>query len=782
MMRTENRKKFLHIIVTICLMLFCELIGLWSAKAKADYGWTNTSMNTKMVDFTYELTFDEVGNPIASIDYPFKEMGANAAMATYMDENNHYFELNFVYTSGILKLDPKAQGDKETFSAHCRAIQDGKASLKSVKVGKINPTGGKEGWGWEKEEDQRTTFEYEYSNQYTGFNTLNIGETRYSISYANGNITSSSVLVTGNGSFLMYQYDEKGQIFYGYCYTPEGEVLYNPATGLFDGKPATEFGFQASVMNLQAPAAIGVSAKAEGSDSTEQMGTQIGGDTQEEHATSGKTITLVELIDSSSDTAYIYNEGFGIPVFAGENRKNSELGYEKTKRKIGSQTSASGLRITTVSETGSGFVRFIKQILGDSVEPWNDFLEDTSDAIDRYDMVKGMLTSIGSIESEIIEIDGHPASLSLYSNEKLNGLTGGYILYFRNNAALFSLLVQAEPVTMDDLKLYASYIQYDENQASITQTAGQIELSASKNPHFLTAGKKMQIKAKFADEKLIKKQMPSESIHLRPMIYEGEALPGTIPIEGGYIFLSMSKGSPTSLAWYVADAETGETVKEGITVDSKGTVIVDKDLKEPRNIIVKAESGLFHTEAGYELTVVPAATDMTVEPAEVVLYEGTSEEQTLKAILTPDTFQPTGIQWTAAKKGIVELILGKGGAAVVKPISAGKTTLTVTEPSGKKATVKISVLSPITDLELTTKGKPIPGGTITGTATIIPKNAGNKELEWSLDVGEEIATCNKGVVKISKNAPVGTVITITCKAIGAPEPVVKTVQIEVTEK
>ena len=66
--------------------------------------------------------------------------------------------------------------------------------------------------------------------------------------------------------------------------------------------------------------------------------------------------------------------------------------------------------------------------------------------------------------------------------------------------------------------------------------------------------------------------------------------------------------------------------------------------------------------------------------------------------------------------------------------------------------------------------------------TIVPKQAGNKNVEWSLDVGEDIATVSKGKVKIAKDAPVGTVITVTCTALGAPEPVVRTVQIEVTEK
>ena len=55
-------------------------------------------------------------------------------------------------------------------------------------------------------------------------------------------------------------------------------------------------------------------------------------------------------------------------------------------------------------------------------------------------------------------------------------------------------------------------------------------------------------------------------------------------------------------------------------------------------------------------------------------------------------------------------------------------------------------------------------------------------MEWSLDVDESIATFSKGKLIISKEAPVGTVITVTCTALGAPEPVVRSVEIEIVEK
>ena len=54
-------------------------------------------------------------------------------------------------------------------------------------------------------------------------------------------------------------------------------------------------------------------------------------------------------------------------------------------------------------------------------------------------------------------------------------------------------------------------------------------------------------------------------------------------------------------------------------------------------------------------------------------------------------------------------------------------------------------------------------------------------MEWYLDVDEGIATVKNGVVQISEDAPVGTVITVTCVATGAKEPVESRIQFVVEE-
>ena len=83
-------------------------------------------------------------------------------------------------------------------------------------------------------------------------------------------------------------------------------------------------------------------------------------------------------------------------------------------------------------------------------------------------------------------------------------------------------------------------------------------------------------------------------------------------------------------------------------------------------------------------------------------------------------------------------------------------------------------------IELAVKGKVKVGGKVNIAATLFPKNVGNKAVQWSLDVGEDIATINeKGQLTIGKKVSSGIKITVTCTALGAPSPVTASTVIEV---
>ena len=107
-------------------------------------------------------------------------------------------------------------------------------------------------------------------------------------------------------------------------------------------------------------------------------------------------------------------------------------------------------------------------------------------------------------------------------------------------------------------------------------------------------------------------------------------------------------------------------------------------------------------------------------------------------------------------------------------------TITVKAPGGKSTKLNVSTVEPVTGLDVALTGSPKAGKAVTLKATLEPKNVGNKTVEWSVDVGEEIATISqKGQLKIAKGENAGTVITVTCRAMGAPDPIEKIVEIAV---
>ena len=178
--------------------------------------------------------------------------------------------------------------------------------------------------------------------------------------------------------------------------------------------------------------------------------------------------------------------------------------------------------------------------------------------------------------------------------------------------------------------------------------------------------------------------------------------------------------------------------------------------------------------------IYPPIQKVETDPKEVTLYTGSDQPVTVRAVVTPESVPPVGLIWQAKKEGIVEIVPGEDGTAAFKALTEGKTQVTVKEPGGKSAVVKVNVVEPVTEVTLSAKGKAVAGKTVTVSAALEPKKAGNKNLEWSLDVDESVATINaKGQVKIAKEAAAGTVITVTCKALGAPEPVIGTLRITV---
>ena len=355
-----------------------------------------------------------------------------------------------------------------------------------------------------------------------------------------------------------------------------------------------------------------------------------------------------------------------------------------------------------------------------------------------------------NIERADVMIDGHKGRVWTFENYNGDAFYGhtGLLYYARDNRLLSYLVislagdggtVEGTPrITLDDMKLIAGHLGYDESKAPLTAADAQITVTEKNGATSVSAGKSLDFTADFANPDRV-----------RDMLY-----------------------------WSVIRADGGECGEiAGIT--DKGKLTAAKAVAEPAELLVRAVSPEYGTAGEYRITVLPAVRGILVEPSELYFYTGTDIPRTVQAVMDPDTVPPLGLTWTLKGKEIVAITAGENGAAEIRPLAAGKGTVTVAEPGGKNAKLAVNVVDPVESVELAAKGQAKPGKNVMVSAALAPKSAGNKNVEWSVDVDENIASINeKGQLKIAKEAAPGTVITVTCRALGAPDPV--TAKLEIT--
>ena len=360
-------------------------------------------------------------------------------------------------------------------------------------------------------------------------------------------------------------------------------------------------------------------------------------------------------------------------------------------------------------------------------------------------------------ELKEFDIDGHPAAAFLVSDETNEenrasgyGLRVDYarIMYARN-AALFVGTIQiwnqedVSRLTMEDVETYLKHVRYDESLAPITAADAALTLTEKSGAATVTAGKKLSFKASFANPERVSKKNKNDGI-----------------------------------VWSVKDAATGEPAANAKI--AKGVLTVDKKLEKVTELVVTAASEAYGNSASLTVTAYPALQGVTAEPASLNFYLGATEPQTVKAAMNPDVIPAEGFTWTSSKPAVAEVTDNGDGTAVITAKAAGKATVTVKEPGGKSAKISVTVGEPVTALEVSWKGKAAPGGTVTLTAKLTPARPADKTVEWSTDADGDVAAISaKGQLKIKKGVPDGTVITVVCKALGAPEPLTETVQITV---
>lgn len=376
--------------------------------------------------------------------------------------------------------------------------------------------------------------------------------------------------------------------------------------------------------------------------------------------------------------------------------------------------------------------------------------------------------SIENWKQTDIFLSGHP--VRLYTYEYVygsNGLTEtvhcGGIIFGRFNLSLnvdVAISGSHHTVTLDDLRVLASFFEYDDSK-DVPIHVADVEplIQSEKSSDVVSAGNSLQFTVNYANAAAVEKYIANTDPNVKSSLL----------------------GGITEFGWTIEDAET-KKAPEYAKISSNGKLTTDRSISEPHVILVRAKSNYFGIPQSIPaaITIVPAARKVDVDPASITFYAGTDDEAVIRASVDPASAAQTGLIWTLSDKKTVELTDNGDGTATVKPVKAGKAVVSVKEATGKTAKVSVVVKQPVERITLSAKGRAVPGKTVSVTAGVEPKNASDKSVQWKLNVDESIATVtSRGQIRISSSAPEGTIITVTCTAAGAPVPVTESMDIQV---
>ena len=212
----------------------------------------------------------------------------------------------------------------------------------------------------------------------------------------------------------------------------------------------------------------------------------------------------------------------------------------------------------------------------------------------------------------------------------------------------------------------------------------------------------------------------------------------------------------TKVQWSV-DAAAG---KAGVKVSNGKVTTTSKTPAGTYTITATAvgsDGAAYNGKTGsYQLTVLDKAyiSKVTLKPNKLTLDLVKNKIFGLPSYLVVDkTDKSKGDQsdvvWSSSNAKIARV--DANGA--VTAVSAGTATITATanDGSGKKATCKVTVASPVTKITVSGPAKVAAGKAIALTADVVPSTATNKKVTWTV-AGNDKVTVKNGKVTAAKGA------------------------------
>ena len=247
-------KKNLFVIAIAALVCI-----LFTGIASAEHGYARVSDIPMAVDFAYSVEFADDGTPYFQTDYPFEETGAMQMILTYTPDKLTYC-LDIIYDAATQQasfnhLEFPVQDSKHA----AQMIHDGELKLRYIYIGTVN-SGPDNDWWLEYSVPRRKYDSYVETTSCPSFFESYNASVRSSIYYnADGVMTRSymkKLSKSQNYGELHMFFDAYGKLTKDTYIMPVG--VYDPETGLFDGRKIDELGlgFEEADLLVPAPAAL----------------------------------------------------------------------------------------------------------------------------------------------------------------------------------------------------------------------------------------------------------------------------------------------------------------------------------------------------------------------------------------------------------------------------------------------------------------------------------------------------------------------------------------------
>ena len=220
-------------------------------------------------------------------------------------------------------------------------------------------------------------------------------------------------------------------------------------------------------------------------------------------------------------------------------------------------------------------------------------------------------------------------------------------------------------------------------------------------------------------------------------------------------------------SYYIKNITKGEEYIFKETLKTNEYIFSNLDPENQYQIKVEATNanGTTSKESAIITTVQQKVTQIILNAETLTLENG--ETDTLTATVLPENASNKNVIWSTTNEDIVSV---NNGTIQAVSLGTAKITAEAADGSGIKATCTVTVQQLVTEITLSKTNITLESGQIeTLTATVLPENASNKNINWSSS-NTSVATVNNGTIQavnfgtaiITAEAADGSGVKATC--------------------